>query len=356
MDGKKIRSLIAVVSGAVIAIAATLFMLMADTKAKVAVEPLMGIAIFGLGGGIMQALGGLGSADEEDSKSPIILIASFFMGVGLIVSLFSIASNETFISFIKTEVDGKTGQYLEVIRIITLVLAFINAAGVAYLSMDCVRNHFAFLEKRNQVKFNKVSNIVRWSVVGFFSILFIVGFIMFTTSPIVSNMFKERIKEGLTIRYDVFTYNDYGGLSLIFGGESIINRLTTQEVVLGEYTPADPLYEDVSFISAGIPVMQVSVIMAFVGLIASIVLAVLPQTKKSTLFRGIAGLILLVGAVLSLFAEKEIILMITSTIEGLEKYTWEVGAGLNWYVITSLAAGIVLSYISLLERENKFEN
>ena len=100
MNKKGFRKIVLFILGVLVALSSTMFLVLLDTKLKSTVYTLFGLAVFGLGAGILQAFGALNSHDEENKHSWWIGLVTSFMSVALIMTTTLIFSDVTLLSYL----------------------------------------------------------------------------------------------------------------------------------------------------------------------------------------------------------------------------------------------------------------
>ena len=349
-NGKGVRKLVTLISGAVVALVSTAYMLYIDTIVNSQVYYLFGLAIFGLGAGILQVISSNNLAEEEDKFSWAGLSISAFMGIGLILSIGAITSDIAYTDFMaSTENSDVDKTIIRIFEVLSIVFAYVNVLIASFAAVLTTREHFVYIHKHGSEKVLNIIDIVKKVLTVSALILVIGAFVSLFLSPVISGSFVEKWSETpykfqLTTTYSLF------GLAPFFGGEIDLNVLV-ELIERNEMLEPESTQKIITFASSVYVPAIISFVLVTLGSIASLILVLIEKTRKMMFVRIFIGLLGLIGALISLsFGNYLITLSIPHVIEGT---TFQIGASLNMFSILTIVASVIQIVVPLIEVEKK---
>lgn len=353
MDKKNIRKIILLMIGVLVAISSTIFILLLDTQVKSTVYFLFGLAIFGLGGGLLQAIGALNSHDDENTSSWWILLISSFMDAILTLIILAVYKDSSFQSYItSTETAFISKLMINASLYLTSFIAIVGTIITFPLTIRVIREHFKFLSQLNNKKKNKIINIVEKSLSSFALVLVVLAFVCLIAFPLLSGQNSYTDKTGgVRIKYTIeYTVSNVGYL---LGKTVDIIKTTTAVKQLSSDAPIVTV--DSMSIKLGFNfVVYLSFISAIIGSIASFVLVLVKKTKDMMWVREGFGLLSLFGGLLSLFFSNIMISNINSLVGSEVSYTN--GIGLIMFSILAIVGGIIFAILPAFEVKKDINN
>ena len=361
MEIKKIRKLMALISGSIAAIVAVVFLLILDTKVKISVAWLMGIAIFGIAGGILLVISTFNSEDEEDKKSPILALLATACFIGLVILMILLPKDATYLKFVNEPVtsSGKSNQYLVVLYYITMVVSCITCAITLFHSITLNRDHFAYLKIAGEKGKRKIKilNIVV-PVVSF--TLIILAFVLLATlntldASYVSGTLKN--SDG-TVRWTESVTITFKGIGTYFGTklDEIIEMNKTYRLPLGQAPEASS--ESFSIVPSFNALIALSIMLIIAGVTSGVLFRLDKETRKSIVLKTISGAMIFVSGAIMLFSKNQIIdSLVTNnkTITSLLaenpniKFTYTLGSGIVLFASLISISGFILTIFPLFD-------
>jgi len=353
-NGKGVRKLVALISGAVVALVSTAYMLYIDTIVNSQVYYLFGLAIFGLGAGILQVISSNNLTEEEDKFSWIGLTVSAFMGIGLILSIGAITSDTAYTEFMaSTENSDVDKTIIRIFEVLSIVFAYVNVLIVSFAAVLTTREHFAYIHNKGSEKTKHTICIVK-KVLSASAIVLVIGaFAILLVSPIINGSFIHTYKatiDDVTYRFQNTTTYSIKGMNIFFGGK--VDLLEFVEII-ERNKKLDPVYSSqiINLVAQTSMLAITSFALIALGSIASLVLVLIKKTEKMMYVRILTGLLVLIGGFISFSFYGEIVNVVSSSV--VEGTTFQIGAGVTAFSIITVVAGIILTILPLIEVEKK---
>lgn len=349
-NGKGVRKLVALISGAVVALVSTAYMLCIDTIVNSQVYYLFGLAVFGLGAGILQVISSNNLIEEEDKFSWVGLTISAFMGIGLILSINAIIQDPAYLGFLaSTEKSIGDKIVILLLELATTQFAFVNVLIVSFAAVLTTREHFAYIHNKGSEKTKHTISIVKKVLSASALVLVIGAFAILLVSPIIDGSIVYTYKEGV-YRFQSTTSYSLQGMNVFFGGN--IELLEHSEII--ERTgKLDPVVSEqvINLVAQTSTLAITSFALIVLGTISSLVLVLIKKTEKMMYVRILTGLLVLIGGLISFSFYGEIVNVISSSV--VEGTTFQIGAGVTAFSIITVVAGIILTTLPLIEVEKK---
>ena len=306
MESKKIRRIVNIIGGAACALISTLFLFTVDIAVNISVYYLFGLAIFGLGGGLLQVIGSANLVDEEDFKPSLFLFISSLFGVLLIVILFALSNETTLLKVLGNP--KKDTSFISMTLALNILIAFINTVICLVSTVLTSRTHFRWLNETHPdkfVKFKNVTNLVTTIVCGVFVLFGIVSLFVFPVIEGTIVTVEKATVDGIFGKVTTTIVQQLNGISAIFGGDTAFVTSTKLEYQLIDLPTSVEVVKGVSRVTANVGAMA-SFMLAFVGTACSITFAHVPALKKHFLGRLIPGLTVLFAGIVGLLVSGEI--------------------------------------------------
>lgn len=349
-NGKGVRKLVTLISGATVVLFSTAYMLCIDTIVNSQVYYLFGLAVFGLGAGILQVISSNNLAEEEDKFSWIGLTISAFMGIGLILSINAIMQDPAYLWFLSsTEKSIGDKIVIMLLELATTQFAFVNVLIVSFAAILTTREHFAYIHNKGSEKTKHTISIVKKVLSASALVLVIGAFAILLVSPIIDGSVVYTYKEGV-YRFQSTTNYSLQGMNVFFGGN--IELLEHSEII--ERTgKLDPVVSEqvINLVVQTSTLAITSFALIALGTISSLVLVLIKKTEKMMYVRILTGLLVLIGGLISFSFYGEIVNVISSSV--VEGTTFQIGAGVTAFSIITVVAGIILTILPLIEVEKK---
>ena len=276
-NGKGVRKLVALISGAVVALVSTAYMLCIDTIVNSQVYYLFGLAVFGLGAGILQVISSNNLTEEEDKFSWVGLTISAFMGIGLILSINAIIQDPAYLGFLaSTEKSIGDKIVILLLELATTQFAFVNVLIVSFAAVLTTREHFAYIHNKGSEKTKHTISIVKKVLSASALVLVIGAFAILLVSPIIDGSVVYTYKEGV-YRFQSTTNYSLQGMNVFFGGN--IELLEHSEIV--ERTgKLDPVVSEqvINLVAQTSTLAITSFALIVLGTISSLVLVLIKKT------------------------------------------------------------------------------
>ena len=353
-NGKGVRKLVTLISGAVVALVSTAYMLYIDTIVNSQVYYLFGLAVFGLGAGILQVISSNNLTEEEDKFSWVGLTISAFMGIGLILSIGAIISDAAYTGFMaSTENSDADKTIIRIFEVLSIVFAYVNVLIASFAAILTTREHFAYIHNKGSEKTKHTISIVKKVLSASALVLVIGAFAILLVSPIINGSFIHTYKitiDDVTYRFQNTTTYSIKGMNIFFGGK--VELLKFVEII-ERNKKLDPVYSSqiINLVAQTSMLAITSFALVILGSIASLVLVLVKKTEKMMYVRILTGLLVLIGGLISFLFYGEIVNVISSSV--VEGTTFQIGAGVTAFSIITVVAGIILTILPLIEVEKK---
>lgn len=347
---KGVRRIVTVISGAAIAIISTLFMLFIDTKIKIQVSFLFGFAVFGLAGGIMQVIGATNLSDEENKTSWLLLAISAFMGVGLLMSFGAATSDSTYVNFVTSNGNAKSDiTLIKIFEYLTLIFGIINAIICFVSAILTTREHFVYIHKNGSEKVKKAISIVKISSSIFALVLVVIAIGLIANFPLVNGVTSFKFDQDGYKFLNTISYA-FGGLSLFFGGESIVVTANLLEERLNKLEPVIE-YSTYEITNPVNIIAIISIVGVLVFSIVSLCFVLIKKTEKNLYLRLLFGILVLVCGLLSLTFAPALFNSLMGVVDA--NTVFSTGPGIVSFNILTIVAGIIFTVLPIIEVEKK---
>lgn len=349
MEIKKIRKLMALISGGVVALIAVIFLLTLDTKVNIGVSWLMGMAVFGVAGGVLQFIATQNSEDEENSKSPILSLIAMAFIIGFVVVLVCLAKDSTYLAFVNSK--EHNNAYLKVIYYFTLIIGVITCIISIFHGITVMRDHWGYLKSLGEKGESKIS-LMRVIVPCVAFVLIISSYVLlmfldFLEGSYISGTIKNA--DG-SVRWTESTYVNFRGMGVFFGLP--FNEFVLQ--IVKYKLPADkPTTATLTqyLVQSGLNIVLFLIVtLVFIALITYIVFICIPKFRKSVVARSVPGAFIFIFGFMMFFTKNYFVNIVSinnpTLVDGL---TFKLGLGPILFATFTSIAGFVLTIYPLFD-------
>ena len=363
MDKKGIRKITLSILGVLVAIVSTMFLLWLDTKFKTKVYALFGLAIFGLGGGILQVFGALNSQDEESPHAWWTTLLSTLMSAGLVLLTVLLTRSQDYVTKM-TSTETKL-----IVKLIMIFLAgynilfgAINATVGFGLAVRITRERFKFFEISNNKKATTTISILKRVIAGASFELIGFALIILMLFPLLTGEYSYKIKNEelgrltTTISYVLNNFTYLFGLAVKLDVRevstySVSGVIVPTEIFESFYGKGSIAYSQMD-VSLGINyIVYASLLLTLIGSFISMIMVMFRFTAKRLWIRVFFGLVALVGGALSFLYPDIIISSIVPLCDEGAKFS--IGFGVKLYSILITTSGVVFALLPIFEVKNR---
>lgn len=346
MKIKKIRKLMALISGIALSAMALIFLLIIDTKINIGVSWLMGISVLGIAGGILLVLSSFNSEDEEDKRNFLFSLISLGLLVGFVALMIRLPYDATYTKFVSST--EKNNSYVKVLYYMTFIISIITALIAMFFSVSVTRDHFAYLKIAGKKGQRKIK-IIKIAFLSIAAVLIIAGFICLANLNILEGAYTSKTmkNDDGTVRWIEAITVVFSGIGVFFGTgiNEVLTKTLTYKLPAGKEPEINVLDKNISVASNSLILFVLILLVLYLVLIAL-------HNRKKPVVRAIPGAVLTIGGILMFFTQDTFVDLFTknnATLPVDVEMTYSLGMGVILFASFISVAGFMLTLLPLFD-------